>query len=167
MSPTLKAAVDQIVFARNYSRKLLASVPATDWFRQPPGGISHIAWQVGHLTMAQYRLAIERMRGRQPGDERLVSETFLMHFGRDSVPDPDPAKNLSLEEIQHSFERVHEQVVHEVPRLTEEELDEPPLKPHPLFTTKLGSLVWCGQHEMLHAGQIGLLRRQLGHSPLW
>jgi hypothetical protein len=28
-------------------------------------------------------------------------------------------------------------------------------------------LRWCGHHEMTHAGQIGLIRRMLGLSPVW
>jgi hypothetical protein len=163
----LKLASDQIVFARNYTLKLLASVAPQDWFRMPAEGVSHIAWQVGHLAMAEYRLALDRIRGRQPGDELLISELFLMQFGRDSLPDPDPAHYPGPDEIRHTFEQVHRQVLHELPGLTDEELTEPPLKPHPLFTTKIGGLFWCGQHEMMHAGQIGLLRRFLGRKPLW
>ena len=34
-------------------------------------------------------------------------------------------------------------------------------------TTKLRALLWCARHEMLHAGQIGLLRRHLGYPPMW
>ena len=29
------------------------------------------------------------------------------------------------------------------------------------------SLLWCAHHEMVHAGQIGLLRRYLGFAPVW
>ncbi len=167
MSPQLQFAVEQITFARNYTLKLLETIEPADWFRIPPGGVSHVAWQVGHLAMAQYRLALERIRGQLPGDERLISELFLMQFGRDSTPDPDRAKNPDIEEIRHTFEAVHRQVLHELPELAEDELSQPPLKPHRVFTTKIGSLIWCGQHEMIHAGQIGLLRRELGQAPLW
>jgi hypothetical protein len=39
--------------------------------------------------------------------------------------------------------------------------------PHPFSTTKLRALLWCAHHEMLDAGQIGLLRRHLGYPPMW
>ncbi len=39
-----------------------------------------IAWQVGHLAMAEYRLALERIRGPQPQDAGLISEEFLRLF---------------------------------------------------------------------------------------
>lgn len=166
MTP-LQLAVEQIIFARAYTQQLLDTIDPADWFRIPAAGVSNIAWQVGHLAMAQYRLGLERLRGRQPGDEVLISELLLMQFGRDSAPEPDPAKNPDLGEIRHSFEAVHRQVLHEAPNLPEAEFDEPVLKPHKFVQTKLQSLLWCGQHELVHAGQIGLLRRQLGQQPLW
>lgn len=167
MPSQVQLALDQIVFARNYTVKLLEATPSADWFRIPPGGVTHVGWQVGHLAMAQYRLLLERVRGRVPSDQNLISELFLMQFGRDSAAEPDPARNPGVEELRHIFDAVHRQVLHELPERSDEELQEPPLKPHPLFNVKLGGLWWCGQHEMMHAGQIGLLRRQLGQAPLW
>jgi uncharacterized damage-inducible protein DinB len=46
-------------------------------------------------------------------------------------------------------------------------LDEPVLTPHSLVKTKFEALLWCAQHEGVHAGQIGLLRRLLGYPPVW
>jgi uncharacterized damage-inducible protein DinB len=54
-------------------------------------------------------------------------------------------------------------VLQEVRGLDEAELDQPVPHPHPLANTKFKALLWCANHEMLHAGQIGLLRRQLGN----
>lgn len=167
MMSRLQLAVEQIVFARNYTIRLVNQTPTTEWFRLPPGGISHVAWQVGHLAMAQYRLALERIRGSQPQDAELISENFLRLFARESVPETDPAKYPNQADIRAVFDRVHEQVLGELRGLNESELDQPILKPHSLAKTKLESLLWCAHHEMLHAGQIGLLRRQLGYSPIW
>jgi hypothetical protein len=163
----LQLAIEQIVFARTYTLRLLDQTPAAEWFRLPPGGISHVAWQVGHLAFAEYRMALERIRGPQPQDADLISEEFLRLFGRDSVPEADPAKYPSRDAIHAVFHRVHEQVLRELQSLEESELDQPVRKPHPLVQTKLWALLWCAQHEAVHAGQIGLLRRQLGYPPLY
>ncbi|HEY7156913.1 MAG TPA: DinB family protein [Gemmataceae bacterium] len=163
----LQLAIEQIVFARNYTIRLLDQTPAADWFRQPPAGVSHIAWQVGHLAFSQYRMALERIRGTRAEDADLLSEEFLRHFGRDSVPDADASKYPEAAEIRAVFDRVHQQTLRELQGLDEGELDKPILKPHPLVKTKLWALLWCAQHEGVHTGQIGLLRRQLGHPPLW
>jgi hypothetical protein len=163
----LELAVEQIVFARNYTLGLLEQTPEADWFRQPPGGVSHIAWQVGHLAFAEYRLALWRIRGAQPQDGDLISETHRSLFGPESVPDPDPARYPSAADLRAALDRVHGQVLRELPGLGEDQLDEPVPHPHPYAKTKLRALLWCAHHEMVHAGQIGLLRRQLGHPPLW
>jgi len=166
MSP-LDLAIEQIRKARSHTLRLLETIEPVQWFRQPKEGITHVAWQVGHLAMAQYRLCLERIRGPRDEDAALISEGFLTQFGRDSVPDPDPTHNPSPEEIRLALDRVYAQVMQELPKISESDLSCKPLKPHPLFDTKLGALLWCGHHEMAHAGQIGLLRRLLGHSPLW
>src|ERR1700691_6224175 len=88
----MQLAVDQMVFARNYSIGLLDQTKADDWFRLPPSGVSHIAWQVGHLAFAEYRLALWRIRGSQPQDDALFSQEFVRLFGPESVPHADPVK---------------------------------------------------------------------------
>ena len=158
-------AIEQIVFARNYTIGLLDQTPTTEWFRLPPGGVSHVAWQVGHLAFAEYRLALWRIRGERPGDAALFSPDFRRLFGVDSVPQADPVYPPA--ELRAVLDRVHEQVLGELPGLDESELDQSVPHPHPFAKTKLLALLWCAHHEMLHAGQIGLLRRHLGYPPMW
>src|SRR5262245_19852647 len=135
-----------------------------EWFR-PAGGITHVGWQVGHLAFAEYRLALWRIRGRQPQDEGLFSPEFLALFGANSVPDPDPARYPDPAEVRAVLDRVHELALWELPGLDEAELEQPVPHPHPFATTKLRALLWCAHHEMLHAGQIGLLRGAHGETP--
>jgi hypothetical protein len=162
----LQLAIDQIVFARKYTIELLDQTNTEDWFRQPPGGVSHIAWQVGHIALAEYRLALWRIRGTQPQDDALISQEFMRLFGPEP-PCADPSKYPDQAEIRSAIDRVHEQVLRELPGLGEAELDQPVPHPHPYAKTKLLALLWCAHHEMLHAGQIGLLRRHLGYPPIW
>ena len=162
----LEVALDQLKFVRSYTIELLDSIPASDWIRQPSGGVSHIAWQVGHLTFARYRLALWRTRGILPGDEELFPPRFVQLFGYASVPDFDTTKHLSPEEIRAVFDRVHELSLSELSKLNEQDMDQPVIHPHAFAQNKFQALMWCANHEMLHAGQIGLLRRELGYPPL-
>jgi hypothetical protein len=162
----LDLVVDQIRTSRLYTRSLIDGLEADQWFRQPSEGVTHIAWQVGHLAVAEYYLALDRIRGRKEDDAALMPDEFLKQFGKGSVPDADPGKYPSPEEILGVFGRVHKQVIKELKELPDAVLDEPTDKPHPMFSTKFGALAFCSQHEMLHAGQIGLLRRLLGNAPL-
>jgi hypothetical protein len=162
-----QAVLTNIVFARGYTLRLLDAVPAADWFRMPPGGVTHVGWQVGHLAFAQYMLILTRVRGPRPDDAELAPPSFLALFGRDSVADPDPSKYPPAGEIRAVFDRVHARVLTDLPAVPDADLDGPLLKPHMLCRTKLECLHWCSHHEAIHAGQIGLIRRLLGHRPLW
>jgi hypothetical protein len=152
----------QIQAARDYTLSLLADLQDELWFRQPEEGVTHVAWQVGHLAMAQYGLGLFRMRGRRAEDTELMSSQFRKKFSKGSTPDPDPARNPAPAEIRAVLDRVHAQVMTELPGCQDVELDEPTEEPYMLCPTKLGGLYFCAAHEMMHAGQIGLLRRLLG-----
>jgi uncharacterized damage-inducible protein DinB len=91
----------------------------------------------------------------------------VRRFGANSVPDADAVNEFSPADIRAALDRVHEQVLRELPALDEAELDQPVPHPHRFTKTKLLALLWCAHHEMVHAGQIGLLRRLLGYPPMW
>lgn len=167
MSARLQTALTNIAFARSYTLRFLNALPTADWFRMPPGGVTHVAWQVGHLAFAEYRLALLRIRGPEPDDANLIAEPFLKIFGRDSVAGADPAAYPSPDKIRAVFDRVHDRVLAELASVPDATLDEAPVTPHELCKTKLECLHWCSHHEAVHAGQVGLIRRLLGYPPIW
>src|SRR5262245_2625121 len=161
----LDIAIDLIRQTREYTHRMLETIDPASWFLVPPGCATHVAWQVGHLGTAQYYLCLMRIRGEQAEDKQLIPDSFVKRFGRESVPDPNPAANPTATEIR---DVLHRQSMLELPELSDAALDEAPVaRPHPLFNTRLGSLLWCPRHEMSHVGQIGLLRRLMGQSPMW
>ncbi len=162
----LQVALKQIAFARGYTLTLLDDIDEADWFAMPGDCVTHTAWQVGHLAMAQYGLALFRQRGRQPEDTDLMSSKFRKQFSRGATPDSNPGNNPTPAEIRAVFDRVHQQVLREVPGYSNDDLDTPIPEPHAVFDTKLGALFFCANHEMLHAGQIGLIRRMLGKATI-
>ena len=165
-SDRLKLAMGQIVSARDYLKTLLGDFSDAEMFVIPAGCSSHLAWQIGHLAMAQYGLCLFRIRGRAELDLELMPSYFRKQFSRGSVPNPDPAANPSVEQIREVFERVYQQVLAELPSVVDAQLDDPVESPYAATATKLGSLLFSAHHEMLHAGQIGMLRRMLGKTPV-
>jgi hypothetical protein len=162
----LQFAIRQIEFARAYTSTLLDGLADDEWFRQPPAGPTHIAWQIGHLAMAEYGLCLFRLRGRRPEDLDLMSSKFRKQYSKGSQPDPEPQHNPTPAELRETLERVHRQALSELADCTELQLAEPIDEPYAVTPTKLGALFFCSHHEMLHAGQIGLLRRLLGKPPV-
>jgi hypothetical protein len=163
----LETALGEIVAAREYTRQMLAAIDQRDWFRLPQEGVTHIAWQVGHLAMAQYRLALVRVRGPKPEDAEFMPPEYMPLFGKDSQPAAERSKYPQPAAIMAVFDAVHSRVLADLPLVPDAQLDEPCPPPHPQFRDKLGSIFWCARHEMLHTGQIGLLRRLLGAKPMW
>jgi hypothetical protein len=162
----LDVARRQIEFARAYTLGLVQDLDDWDWFRQPREGATHVAWQLGHLAMAEYGLCLFRIRGRRSEDLDLMSARFRKQFSKGSQPEPDPSANPRPVEIREVLDRVHQQSLREMTGYSEALLNEPAEDPRAVFDTKLGALFFCSHHEMLHAGQIGLLRRLLGKSPV-
>jgi hypothetical protein len=165
-SGRLELALQQLREVRAYVLPRLNDFSGDEWFAMP-GGITNAAWQAGHLAMAAYRMLLVRTRGERPTDAEFYPPEYMTLFGIKSVPQSDPSKYPPPSEIMAVFTRVHEQGLRECASLTEADLDAEVTLPHPLFHTKLGSLLTCARHEMMHAGQIGMLRRLLGKPPLW
>jgi hypothetical protein len=160
-------ALARIEFARTYTRGLIDTFDAADWFRTPVEGVTHLGWQVGHLAIAEYFLCLVRFRGVRPEDEALLSRDYIACFDKGSAPVADATKYPSPSDILAGLDRVHAQVLRELPEWPDADLDSPILKPHRLCKTKIEVVRWCAAHEMMHGGQIGLLRRLFGHAPIW
>ena len=163
----LREALEQIDFTRKYTLVRVDTIPLSEWFTISPGGVTHMAWQVGHIAMAEYRLCLERLRPRTQADEELIPDSFLKTFARDSTPSIDRALYPAATEVRAVFDRVHARVLEELPSYPDVDLDLPPVKPHALFNTRLAALRYAPLHEMIHCGQIALIRRMLGQKPVW
>ena len=165
-SGRLEIARRHIESARQYTLTLLDDLTEDEWFWTPDPVVTHIAWQVGHLAFAQYGLVLFRQRGRQENDAQLMSGKFRKTFGKGSTPSADRAGYPSQQEIRETLDRIYNQSMHEMAGFDETGLDEPVDEPYAAFATRYGALLFAGDHEMLHAGQIGLLRRLMGKPPL-
>ena len=158
----------QMRWMRQYTLQLIESVPSELWYTMPTGASTHLAWQVGHLAVAQYGLLLFRQRGRIELDLELMPGWLRKNFGRGSQPSSDPSdpKNPAPEVLLERLHAIHAQACLEVPGLTAAALREATEMPYAAYPIKLGALLFCPLHESIHAGQIGALRRGLGLAPL-
>jgi hypothetical protein len=162
----LTAAIGQIEFARRYTLELLQATPREHWFTLPNGLSTHVAWQVGHLTVSQYGLLMFRLRGRKPEDLELIPGRFRKAYGRQSQPSGDVARQPSIDQLLDRMADVHRRALAELARIDPQVLLEPVEMPYASYPIKLGAILFCPLHEHIHAGQIGLLRRSLGLEPI-
>ena len=171
VSNRLEIALRNVEFARRYTKSLLIDLAEEDWYWVPNGGsddfATHIAWQVGHLAMAEYGLLLFRQRGRDRDiDKGLMSSSFRKLFMRGTAPTPNRDDYPPTAEILETLDKVHAQCLKEASEFDDASLDEPLDAPHAAYSSRYGALLFAADHEMIHAGQIGLLRRLMGKSPL-
>ena len=162
----LDFARQQIAFVRSYTLQLIEDVRDEEYFVIPSGAVSHIAWQVGHLAMAQYGLTLMRIRDRQREDNELIPKEFIRRFKKQSIPVADLDGYPAPAEIREVFTNVHQRCLQEMANYDAQLLQQPLPAPTAVYENKLGSILFCPLHEMLHAGQIGALRRGLGKEPV-
>ena len=166
---------DRILFqlhrTRILSLQMIDRIDHEKWFDMPMG-ITHVAWNVGHLAIAEYFLGLFLVRGSRDSDAAFIPETYRELFGYGSVVSPDSTIYPSPAELSTVLNLVHDQVMletREMPAnvLTESCIfDDPEFDHHPIFTTKGGALEWLTHHEHIHIGQIGFLRRTFGDKPI-
>lgn len=161
----LAIAEERIRFARTYVRQFIDDLDEADWFWTPPGFVTHIGWQVAHIAASQYGLCLFRLRGRTEADEALIPQAFWDNFKVGSKPVAGAEKNPSIGTIFSVFDNVYAQVLTELAGKTDDEVNVPLSQPHPAFSTVLGAIEYSPMHEMIHVGQITMLRRLMGKPP--
>jgi hypothetical protein len=161
----LLVAEERIRFARTYLRQFIDDLNEADWFWTPPEFTTHIAWQVAHIAASQYGLCLFRVRGRTEADESLIPQTFWDGFKVGSKPVDGAENNPPLATILGVLDNVYAQVLAELAAKTDDEVDVPLNQPHPAFSTVMGAIEYSPMHEMIHVGQITLLRRLMGKPP--
>ena len=103
----VQVAAEQIELARRYTQQFLNGLAPEEWFWHPAQFTTHVAWQVGHLAVAQYNLCLRRVRGRTEADEAIMPEALFDRFKLGSQPAAGAENNPPLEEIQRVFDAVH------------------------------------------------------------
>ena len=117
--------------------------------------------------MSQYGLTLYQQRGRdREVDSKLMSSKVRKLFMRGTTPVADRDAYPAPSELLAVLDRVHKQMQTEIVTFTDDQLDEEIGPPHAAFATRYGALLFAGDHEMIHSGQIGMLRRLMGKEPL-
>lgn len=167
MNDRTRAALANMRRVRGMLKNALEGIEPERWCWQPTAGINHVAWQVGHLAVAQHALCLKRVRGDSPADARFLPDDYYQRFGRGSKPAAGAGANPSPEELLKVLDAVEECVQTEVAEKSDEQLDTPLDPPHPMFSTVLGGVEFAAMHEAMHVGQITLLRRLMGFEVKW
>lgn len=159
--------IEQLRRTRRYTRMVLDHTDRDRWFEivelgQAAGG-SHVAWQVGHIAWAQ---SVHVLKGVCGLDGELpMTPRWARCFGKGTTPSADTTRYPTVTELDATLDLVFDAALAALPALPDATLDEPVAHPTGLIPDKFGLLLFNARHEMLHVGQIGLIRRLLGADP--
>lgn len=160
------SALQQLIWVRQYMMQLVESVPLELWHTIPAGMHSHVAWQVGHIAVAEYGLLLFRQRGRTPEDLELMPGWLRKQYGKGSDPAAIVESVREPAELLTRLSEIHDESLKTVSALTAATLREEIDMPYAVYPAKLGAVMFAPIHESIHAGQIGFIRRGLGLDPL-
>jgi hypothetical protein len=153
----------QLTMSRDLSDKYLASFETPEqWTHQVSEGTNHALWFAGHIAVADnYFISLTAP------DQAIDLASYNEQFGKGSRPSPNAADYPPPAEILEVL-RERRAVLREVLNAqSEEDLDKPAPEGAPPFLADVGAIFqMAGWHEALHAGQLSLVRRSLGNSPL-
>lgn len=125
---------------------------------RPTPQAHHAAWQLGHLLISECRM----VRGVSPSAPMPLSEEFHSRHEKERAVSDDPAdfyatsKYLALMKEQRSI------TVDVLDGLRMEDLAQPAPEFMRSYAPYVGSVFLAiGSHELMHAGQIAVVRRKL------
>jgi hypothetical protein len=142
---------------------LLADLSDADLLVRPVLGANHIAWQLGHLILAERRMG-DRLMPDLPYPD--LSAGFLEKHGKEGAA--QDSGFCSKEEYLRLYEVTRDATIARVGKMTEADLDKPTTGPVTRLAATFGALiVLIASHTMMHAGQFSVVRRNLGKPVLF
>ena len=142
----------------------LGDLSDADILVRPVPGANHIAWQLGHLIMAE-----QRMLGIVPGATfPALPAGFAEQHGKETAAAEPPRGFATKAQYLELFKRTRQATQDALERLPEADLDKPVEGPMARLAPTVGALLLLAStHTMMHAGQFSVARRKLGKPVLF
>lgn len=142
----------------------LADLSDADLLVRPVPGANHIAWQLGHLILA------ERKNGQYLPQVAFpeLPAGFEQQHSRDTVAVEPPVGFLGKAEYVALLDGVRQATLAALDLATDADLDRPVEGPMAAFAPTVGAMaLLVASHSMMHAGQFSAVRRKLGKPVLF
>ena len=126
---------------------------------RPVPGANHLAWQLGHLILAERHL----VEAAAPGAMPALPDGFAARHTKETASSDNPSDFLSKAEYFDLAQMIRASTLKALDNISEADLDKPVTGRVPPFVKCAADcFVTAGGHWVLHAGQWVVLRRKLG-----
>ena len=141
--------LNQFQASHSILRRNLEGIRHEESLKAPRDGGNSLNWVLGHLVSTR-NLVLDLL-----GQPSLITPDQTLAYRGEGG---DPSRFLPLDELKLSLERSQEAIASGLKQQTSEGLNAP------AYGSTVGEmLAVLAFHEAYHGGQIGLLRRSLGH----
>lgn len=154
---------DQLARARRFSQGILADFERPEeWTHQVHERANHALWFVGHMGVTD-----DFMISLLDADQVRPVEGYRERFGVGSHPSRDPSAYPPPQDVVAYMNERRATLLAILDRLEEAELATPTPPGAPDFLPDFESIFQTAAwHEGLHAGQVTVAHRALGHDPV-
>jgi hypothetical protein len=161
-SLVLESGLAALGFARWTTTKLLENLPENKWCHQVTPNANHALWVLGHIAWTDDSVLVD-LGGRS----WQCDETYRALFAMKSTPVADPARYPSIATVRDFAHGIREELSAWFQGMSEEKLAAPTPTGWEFFAPTFAALMSSlACHEALHAGQITVIRKALGMTPL-
>lgn len=153
----------QLISARDISERFLADFESPEqWLYQVHPGTNHALWFAGHMGQTDNFFVSLIHPAR-----RVEKENWGEMFGMGSQPSNNPDDYPPPAEVLDFMRDRREALLSALDSLDEDQLDMPTPAGTPDFLADYGMVFQAAAwHEGMHAGQLSIVRRAIGHTPV-
>ena len=127
-------------------------------------GSNHIAWQLGHLLVAEREI----LELAFPGSMPALPAGFADRYTSDTSKLDSASAFHTKDEYLKLAGQLREATIKVLDRISDADLDQPPPEKYKEWLKSIGDLISMqGGHWLMHGGQWALVRRKLGKKPLF
>lgn len=135
-----------------------------DLMRRPHAGCNHLKWQIGHLIASDNQM----VSGVLPDAMPALPEGFAERYSKDAATSDDAAAFDSKEALMSAYQEQHTAALAALATLSEGDLDRESPEEMRGYAPTVGAVFnLLGSHWLMHAGQWVIVRRELGHAPMF
>mgnify|MGYP006274528363 CR=1 FL=1 len=119
----------------------------------------HAAWQLGHLISSEYRM----IKAIKPEIPELLNSEFIQMHDKANAFTPGTQHFATKKEYLALLSVVRSTTREVLQSFSEQQLSEPGPEFMRSYAPTIGSVFTSiGSHELMHAGQLAVIRRKLG-----
>ena len=138
---------------------VLGDLSDTDLLVRPVPGANHVAWQLGHIIVSLNYFGETIKPGSMPG----FPAQFAEQHAKETAGSDKPADFLSKQEYVRLLDGQRQAFVDLLATVPVSRLEEASPQQMLGYAPRISDLVTLvAEHEMMHSGQISVVRRKLG-----